>query len=680
MTQQAISYAQTLRKTDVSGEILQDVIDILDTVPQIQEEFENPMVGIERKHLIIDKVFPGEIRNFLKILCDNNEFELFKDIVEEWEKIGQTTENSVNRAQLIYVTAPSQQQLTGIRKFLAKEFHNENMQLETKQDASLKSGFILRVGTKEYDWSEQGRIEQLKEQMASKVSLQKTLSEESIISILKAKVEDFELETRDKEIGIVKWVGDGIVNVDGIDHARYGEIVIFDCGVKGMVQDVRRDEIGVILFGRDTEIHEGSRVVRTGKMAGIPVGEKYLGRIIDALGAPIDGQGDIDADGYRPIENPAPSIVDRKSVSVPMETGILSIDSMFPIGRGQRELIIGDRQTGKTSIAMDTILNQKDKGVICIYVAIGQKASTIAKLVNTLKKNNAMDYTIIVSATASDPAPLQYIAPYSGTALAEYFMYQGKDVLIVYDDLSKHAVAYRAISLLLERSPGREAYPGDVFYLHSRLLERSSRLTPEAGGGSITALPIIETQAGDVSAYIPTNVISITDGQIYLESQLFNAGQRPAVNVGLSVSRVGGAAQTKAMKKAAGSIRIDLAQYREMEVFTQFSSDLDENTLKQLAHGRALMELLKQPLSRPFGMEEQVITLVSANAHIFSDIPVEKIKEFRLALLDYFAVNHGDLMSQIRQGQDLPDDLRSSIEEVSSVFKQQFLQNDAVEE
>lgn len=680
MTQQAISYAQTLRKTDVSGEILQDVIDILDTVPQIQEEFENPMVGIERKHLIIDKVFPGEIRNFLKILCDNNEFELFKDIVEEWEKIGQTTENSVNRAQLIYVTAPSQQQLTGIRKFLAKEFHNENMQLETKQDASLKSGFILRVGTKEYDWSEQGRIEQLKEQMASKVSLQKTLSEESIISILKAKVEDFELETRDKEIGIVKWVGDGIVNVDGIDHARYGEIVIFDCGVKGMVQDVRRDEIGVILFGRDTEIHEGSRVVRTGKMAGIPVGEKYLGRIIDALGAPIDGQGDIDADGYRPIENPAPSIVDRKSVSVPMETGILSIDSMFPIGRGQRELIIGDRQTGKTSIAMDTILNQKDKGVICIYVAIGQKASTIAKLVNTLKKNNAMDYTIIVSATASDPAPLQYIAPYSGTALAEYFMYQGKDVLIVYDDLSKHAVAYRAISLLLERSPGREAYPGDVFYLHSRLLERSSRLTPEAGGGSITALPIIETQAGDVSAYIPTNVISITDGQIYLESQLFNAGQRPAVNVGLSVSRVGGAAQTKAMKKAAGSIRIDLAQYREMEVFTQFSSDLDENTLKQLAHGRALMELLKQPLSRPFGMEEQVITLVSANAHIFSDIPVEKIKEFRLALLDYFAVNHGDLMSQIRQGQDLPDDLRSAIEEVSGVFKQQFLQDDAVEE
>ena len=668
MTQQAISYAQTLRKTDVSGEILQDVIDILDTVPQIQEEFENPMVGIERKHLIIDKVFPGEIRNFLKILCDNNEFELFKDIVEEWEKIGQTTENSVNRAQLIYVTAPSQQQLTGIRKFLAKEFHNENMQLETKQDASLKSGFILRVGTKEYDWSEQGRIEQLKEQMASKVSLQKTLSEESIISILKAKVEDFELETRDKEIGIVKWVGDGIVNVDGIDHARYGEIVIFDCGVKGMVQDVRRDEIGVILFGRDTEIHEGSRVVRTGKMAGIPVGEKFLGRIIDALGAPIDGQGDIDADGYRPIENPAPSIVDRKSVSVPMETGILSIDSMFPIGRGQRELIIGDRQTGKTSIAMDTILNQKDKGVICIYVAIGQKASTIAKLVNTLKKNNAMDYTIIVSATASDPAPLQYIAPYSGTALAEYFMYQGKDVLIVYDDLSKHAVAYRAISLLLERSPGREAYPGDVFYLHSRLLERSSRLTPEAGGGSITALPIIETQAGDVSAYIPTNVISITDGQIYLESQLFNAGQRPAVNVGLSVSRVGGAAQTKAMKKAAGSIRIDLAQYREMEVFTQFSSDLDEGTKAQLQYGKGLMELLKQPLNHPLSLHEQVITLVTATHKMFVDVPTKETKQYQLDMLSYFDTEHAEIGKEIEEKKVLDDELVTKILDAAKEF------------
>ncbi|MDD6268171.1 MAG: F0F1 ATP synthase subunit alpha, partial [Clostridium sp.] len=487
----------------------------------------------------------------------------------------------------------------------------------------------------------------------------------------RTEIADFELEAKDKEVGVVNWVGDGIANVDGIDHAFYGEIVQFDSGVKGMVQDVRRDEIGIILFGRDTEIKEGTRVVRTGKMAGIPVGDAFKGRIIDALGTPIDGQGDIAADGFRPIEFPAPSIVDRKSVSVPMETGLLAIDSMFPIGRGQRELIIGDRQTGKTSIALDTILNQKGKDVICIYVAIGQKASTIAKLVNTLRKNDAMDYTIVVSATASDPAPLQYIAPYSGTALAEYFMYQGKDVLIVYDDLSKHAVAYRAISLLLERSPGRDAYPGDVFYLHSRLLERSSRLTPEAGGGSITALPIIETQAGDVSAYIPTNVISITDGQIYLESELFFAGQRPAVNVGLSVSRVGGAAQTKAMKKASGTVRIDLAQYREMEVFTQFSSDLDESTKKQLAHGKSLMELLKQPLGNPMSMADQVITLVAANAHIFSDLETDAIKEFQNGLLKDIRTNHSEIVTQLESTKQLSDDLKEMIIEAAKAYKNQ---------
>ncbi len=439
-----------------------------------------------------------------------------------------------------------------------------------------------------------------------------------------------------------------------------------------MVQDVRRDEIGVILFGRDTDIHEGSRVVRTGKMAGIPVGDEYLGRVVDALGAPLDGGAEIATDSYRPIEMNAPGIVDRKSVSVPMETGILSIDSMFPIGRGQRELIIGDRQTGKTSIAMDTILNQKGKDTICIYVAVGQKASTVAKLVGTLKNAGAMDYTIVVSATASDPAPLQYIAPYSGTALAEYFMYQGKDVLIVYDDLSKHAVAYRAISLLLERSPGREAYPGDVFYLHSRLLERSARLSPEAGGGSITALPIIETQAGDVSAYIPTNVISITDGQIYLESQLFFSGQRPAVNVGLSVSRVGGAAQRKAMKKAAGSVRIDLAQYREMEVFTQFSSDLDDATKKQLDHGRALMELLKQPLGHPFSMADQVIILVGANAHVFSDVPVTEVLDFRKGLLEFFHAECTDIITELETYLDLPDELKKRIADKCEEYKEKI--------
>ena len=586
-----------------------------------------------------------------------------------------TTKEACQQAQLIYVTPPTEEQLSGIRKFLEKEFGNPDIELEMNQDVSLKSGFILRVGTKEYDWSEKGRISQLENTISKAVDSVKNMqfSEEGIISILKTEIADFELEAKDKEVGVVNWVGDGIANVDGIDHAFYGEIVQFDNGIKGMVQDVRRDEIGIILFGRDTDIKEGTRVLRTGKMAGIPVGDAFCGRIIDALGAPIDGQGEIEASGFRPIENPAPSIVARKSVSVPMETGLLAIDSMFPIGRGQRELIIGDRQTGKTSIATDTIINQKGKNVICIYVAIGQKASTIAKLVNSLKKADAMSYTIVVSATASDPAPLQYIAPYSGTALAEYFMYQGKDVLIVYDDLSKHAVAYRAISLLLERSPGREAYPGDVFYLHSRLLERSSRLTPEAGGGSITALPIIETQAGDVSAYIPTNVISITDGQIYLESELFFAGQRPAVNVGLSVSRVGGAAQTKAMKKAAGSIRVDLAQYREMEVFTQFASDLDESTKKQLAHGKALMELLKQPLGSPMTMADQVITLVAAGDHIFSDIEVAKVKKFQKCLLEEFAQNHSDIISQLDSTKHLNDDLRMEIETIAATFKETWL-------
>ena len=671
MIRAAIDYAADLKMVENAKTNLQNVKDILYAVPQIAMEFEDPTVSLEKKHLVIDRVFPKEIRNFLKLLCDNGDFSLLDEIEKAYLDMLKTPEQILNKAELIYVTAPTDEQLDGIKKFLAKECGNPDIEISMKEDKSIGSGFVLRIGNKEYDWSEKGRIEQLQKRINDSLTGKQkaTVSEESIISILRADIESFELEAKDKEIGVVNWVGDGIANVDGIDHAFYGEIVLFDCGVKGMVQDVRRDEIGVILFGRDTEIKEGSRVVRTGKMAGVPVGDAFLGRIVDALGAPIDGKGDIVQEGYRPIENPAPSIVDRKSVSVPLETGILSIDSMFPIGRGQRELIIGDRQTGKTSIAMDAILNQKGKNVICVYVAIGQKASTIAKLVNSLKTNGALDYTVVVSATASDPAPLQYIAPYAGTAIAEYFMYQGKDVLIVYDDLSKHAVAYRAISLLLERSPGREAYPGDVFYLHSRLLERSSRITKEAGGGSITALPIIETQAGDVSAYIPTNVISITDGQIYLESELFFAGQRPAVNVGLSVSRVGGAAQTKAMKKAAGSIRIDLAQYREMEVFTQFSSDLDEGTKKQLAHGHALMELLKQPLGHPFTMEEQVITLVAANAHIFSDLPVGEIKQFRLDLLEDFSKNHADIISRLNSTKDLTDDVKEAIIEAATEFK-----------
>ena len=671
MIQAAVDYASDLYKAEASKEYLTQVKGILEAVPQIRMEFEDPTVPLEKKHVVIERVFPKEIRNFLKLLCDNGDFQLFDEIAEALNGMGKEHSVVESRAQLIYVTPPTEEQLEGIRRFLGKEFHNPDIEIECVQDTSIKGGFILRVGAKEYDWSEKGRIAQLESRIAKAIDSNVTFSasEEGILSILKASIDDFELEAKNKEIGIVNWVGDGIANVDGIDHAFYGEIVIFDSGVKGMVQDVRWDEIGVILFGRDTEIHEGSRVVRTGKMAGVPVGEAFQGRIVDALGSPLDGKGEIDADGFRPVECQAPSIVDRKSVSVPMETGLLSIDSMFPIGRGQRELIIGDRQTGKTSIALDTIINQKGKDVVCVYVAIGQKASTIAKLVNTLQKNDAMDYTIIVSATASDPAPLQYIAPYSGTALAEYFMYQGKDVLIIYDDLSKHAVAYRAISLLLERSPGREAYPGDVFYLHSRLLERSSRLSSKAGGGSITALPIIETQAGDLSAYIPTNVISITDGQIFLESELFFAGQRPAVNVGLSVSRVGGAAQTKAMKKAAGSVRIDLAQYREMEVFTQFSSDLDENTKRQLEHGRALMELLKQPLGHPFSMAEQVIILVCANANIFSDVYADAIGQFRSELLKDFAANHADIIGQLESSKDLTDDVKEAIIEAATKFK-----------
>ena len=495
------------------------------------------------------------------------------------------------------------------------------------------------------------------------------INPDEIISILKEEIKNYDEISKDQEVGTVISVGDGIATVYGIDHAMYGEVVTFENGLKGMVQDVRANSMGCILFGKDTGIKEGTKVARTGKQAGIPVGDKFIGRIVNALGEPIDGKGEIQAEEYRPIENPAPGIIDRKSVTVPLETGILSIDSMFPIGRGQRELIIGDRQTGKTSIATDTIINQKGKDVICIYVAIGQKASTVAKVVSNLEKYGAMEYTTVFSATASDCAPLQYIAPYAGTALAEYFMYQGKDVLIVYDDLSKHAVAYRALSLLLERSPGREAYPGDVFYLHSRLLERSSRLSDKLGGGSITALPIIETQAGDVSAYIPTNVISITDGQIFLESDLFFSGMRPAVNVGLSVSRVGGAAQTKAMKKASGSVRIDLAQYREMEVFTQFSSDLDEATTAQLKYGSCLMELLKQPLCSPLSLHQQVITLCVATHKLMVDVEKKEIKKYQKDLLEYFDNVYPEIGKEIETTKQLSDELVEKIVKAAEEFR-----------
>ena len=668
MISTALEYAKRLRELNIPGDIVGQTGDIFKAVPQVKLDFESPAVSLSAKHNVIEKVFPLQIRDFLKVLCDNGDVYLWDDICTAYREVSPEKKEEFV-VTLSYVTAPTDEQLQNIRNFIQKKYNREDMVFETKEDPSLGGGFIIRAGNEVYDWSTNGRMKQFADKLSQ---VGKTASEQGIISILKGEIEDFNLQ--ENEIGSVSWVGDGIANVNGIDHAEYGEIVIFDSGVKGMVQDVRRDEIGCILFGHDTEIREGTRVVRTGKRAGIPVGDGFKGRIVDALGAPIDGAGPIKEEGYRPIEQPAPSIVDRQSVGVPMETGILAIDSMFPIGRGQRELIIGDRQTGKTSIAIDAILNQKGKDVVCIYVAIGQKASTIAKLVGTLKKNDAMDYTIIVSATASDPAPLQYIAPYSGTALAEYFMYQGKDVLIVYDDLSKHAVAYRALSLLLERSPGREAYPGDVFYLHSRLLERSARLSADKGGGSITALPIIETQAGDVSAYIPTNVLSITDGQIFLESDLFFSGMRPAVNVGLSVSRVGGAAQTKAMKKAAGSIRIDLAQFREMEVFTQFASDLDNATKEQLQHGHVLMELLKQPLCRPLSMAEQVMTLCAANGRVMLDVPVNQVKDFQMKYLDYMKEQHSDIVRQLETTKALDDELNKQICDAATEFKKEFLQ------
>ena len=522
-------------------------------------------------------------------------------------------DNRIVKAELRSARKPREEELNRIRAEVRKLYDATEVILNVTVDESLLSGYVLQVGDRVFDNS--GR-HQLDKMMEGKPSL----------ATLKTRIEDYKPAETSAEGGVVISSADGIVHVEGMNRAVYGEIVTFDNGAKGMVESVDPEQLGIMLFDGAETVGVGTMVTRSGKRAGIPVGDAFLGRVISPLGEPIDGKGPIEAVGYNPIEKQAPGILERQSVDTPLHTGILAIDSMFPIGRGQRELIIGDRQTGKTSIATDAILNQKNTGVLCIYVAIGQKASSIARVAGDLQKHGAMSYTTIVAATASDSAPLQYIAPYAGTALAEYFMSQGKSVLIVYDDLSKHAVAYRAISLLLRRSPGREAYPGDVFYLHSRLLERSCRMRDDLGGGSITALPIVETQAGDVSAYIPTNVISITDGQIFLESALFNAGNRPAVNVGLSVSRVGGAAQTKAMKKANANLRIELAQYKDMESFAQFSSDLDAETRRQLDHGKALMEMLKQPLYQPKSDAEQVVTLVLASHGVLDELPTAELR------------------------------------------------------
>lgn len=578
----------------------------------------------------------------------------------------ETEKPSALSVEIQCITPPTEEQLAGMREFFSAEYDADDIDFVITKDPSVVGGFRIFVGDENYDWSTLGRIRQLRKSFQS---LPKEYDPARIVSLLREDIRDFELHIGHQQVGFVVSVGDGIAIIEGLHEIEYGEVVLFDCGVKGMVQDIRADGTsGVILFGDDSEIYEGSRVVRTQRTAGIPISRKILGRMINSLGKPVDDGGEIGAKEYYPIERQAPGIFDRKSVNRPLETGILAIDALFPIGRGQRELIIGDRQTGKTTIATDTIINQKDKNVVCVYVAIGQKATSVAKVVSTLKKHNAMDYTVVVSSPASDPASLQYIAPYAGCAIAEYFMYHGRDVLIIYDDLSKHAVAYRTLSLLLERSPGREAYPGDVFYLHSRLLERSAQLSDRLNGGSMTALPIVETQAGDVSAYIPTNIISITDGQIFLESELFFAGQRPAIHVGLSVSRVGGTAQTDVMKKSVGTVRLDLAQYREMQAFSQFGGNLDAGTARQLKYGAGLMQLLRQPNNAPMSLHGQVITLICAQAGLFVDVPLKEIKTLKQELITYFEQYNSAICHKIEHGKTYSDKLKNDVMDTARRF------------
>ncbi len=559
---------------------------------------------------------------------------------------------------------PTKRQQERLINFLEKKYGQVSLSYVIDNTIG---GFRLEVGSDVYDWTNEGRLNQLQEKLNT------LYSNKNIIPLLKETVDKWQPQIITEQVGHVLSVIDGVVTISGLDLVEYSEIVIFKSGVKGMIQNISSNTVSCILFGDSSEVEEGMEVHRTGKTAGIPVGEGFLGRIVDALGNPIDGLGQIEAQGYLPIEKEAPNIISRKPVNRPLETGILTIDSMFPIGKGQRELIIGDRQTGKTSIAVDTILNQKGKDVICIYVAIGQKASSVAQLVETLRQYKALEYTIVVSSFASDEPALQYIAPYAGCALGEYFMALGKDVLIIYDDLSKHAIAYRTISLLLGRAPGREAYPGDVFYLHSRLLERSAQLSDALGGGSMTALPIVETQASDVSAYIPTNIISITDGQIFLESDLFFSGQRPAINIGLSVSRVGGDAQTKAVKKATGTLRLDLSQYREMEVFTQFASDLDNATKEQLAYGQCLMQILRQGVHKPFKQYEEVIILVVALARLFVKIPLKQIKDAEYKMLDYFKQTNSMLCNKIETERVLTPEIKDEIIKIASTFIKSYL-------
>ena len=669
-------YLKELVRLDISQTDADGTRKILEECGDVADTLANPLITHDEKRGIITKLFPESIQKFIITLVRNGDVERLVEILEEYDELLLDKHGSI-KAVVRYVTPLTESQQADLKKFIIDKFVKDDVALEYRYDPDIIGGFILNAGDVEYDKSYRTALRKMKdgfqEKAAQEPEKQAGAAEgksSDIISVLKTEVRDFDVRSGATETGFITKLGDGIASVFGMHGVMYGELVEFENGVRGIVQNLEEKSVGVVLLGDDHGLTEGSSVIRTGKRAGVGVSDELLGRVVDALGAPIDGLGNIKADDYFPIEREAPGVIERKPVTVPLQTGILAIDSMFPIGRGQRELIIGDRQTGKTSIAIDTIINQKDQGVICVYVAIGQKSSTVAQVVNTLKKYGAMDNTIVVCAGASDPAPFQYIAPYSGTAMAEYFMSKGKDVLIVYDDLSKHAVAYRAMSLLLHRPPGREAYPGDVFYLHSRLLERSSRLDDAHGGGSLTALPIIETLAGDISAYIPTNVISITDGQIFLESELFNSGLRPAVNYGLSVSRVGGAAQTKIMKKVSGSLRVDLAQFKEMEIFTQFSSDLDQSTTDLLNHGHMLTELLKQPLYNPLPHHEQVILLYAAQHGFMKDVPLKDIKKYRSDLMTYVRSYGQDIISEIDEKRVLTDDLAERIERILTAFEE----------
>lgn len=663
-----------LVRLDIKHEDIETAKNIIEACPDAAATLENPLITSDEKRNIVRKIFPQSLEHFIIHSAKSGIISELDEIFSEYEEILLEKQGSI-KAIVRYVTPLTEIQQADLRKFIMEKFIRDDVDIEYKHDPDIIGGFILNAGDIEYDRSYRTSLREIHETLQNRASeaaekISEDIKSGDIISILKTEVKDFEVRTGATETGFIVRLGDGIARVHGMSGVMYGELVEFETGIRGIVQNLEEKSVGVVLLGDDYGLTEGSSVVRTGKRAGIGVSDELLGRVVDALGSPIDGLGKIRADDYFPIEREAPGVIERKSVNVPLQTGILAIDSMFPIGRGQRELIIGDRQTGKTSIAIDTIINQKGQNVICVYVAIGQKSSTVAQVVNTLKKYNAMEYSVVVSASASEPAPFQYISPYSGTAIAEYFMSKGKDVLIVYDDLSKHAVAYRAMSLLLHRPPGREAYPGDVFYLHSRLLERSSRLDDEHGGGSLTALPIIETLAGDISAYIPTNVISITDGQIFLESELFNSGQRPAVNYGLSVSRVGGAAQTKAMKKAAGNLRIDLAQFKEMEIFTQFSSELDPATTDLLNHGHLITEMLKQPLYNPLPHYEQVILLYAAQKKLFEHVSPKELREYKDELMSYIRSYGQDIISQIEDKKILTDDLMERIERIVTAFEE----------